>query len=145
MIEFFNIRDVVTRLNRTVPDYHGDVADVVNFALAIEQKNIRDHAVFCVPSRDRASPSQMDNGIAQSMVAEFIVLHAVRNVRDAGGGESLITLNQSRQLAAESLLGFKVSAHATRCEFVSGRLYGFFNAATWWADTYRTALPLRKL
>ena len=96
-------------------------------------------AAFVVLGGERASDNTHTGAIQQLVTSQFVVMYAVRNVRDADGVESAVELEPLRKEVHGLLIGWAPESKYDPLIFRSGQLLQMDDAGVlWWVDTFET-------
>lgn len=96
-------------------------------------------AAYVILGRERAGDNTHTGAIQQIVTAQFVVMYAVRNVRDSGGVESAIELDPFREDVHNLLIGWQPEPKYDPIIFRDGQLLQMDSAGVlWWVDTFET-------
>ncbi len=102
-------------------------------------------AAFVLPLRETASGNEIENAISQRVTAQFAIVYAAQNLRDARGGQAHEDLDAIRVAGKTALLGWQPDPNHDPCEYVGGELLGLDGPLVWWQDVFATAFYLRSV
>jgi hypothetical protein len=92
---------------------------------------------FVYLERESAPPKVAASGVhLQRVTARIAVLLAVRNYRDARGGDAMQDLRAHIADVRAALIGWKPDDAITSVDFRDGRLISFDDAVVWWQESF---------
>ncbi len=134
----------IDRLKSEASQLNGRVEGAVEFAAVKKESTQQTPRSWVVPARETASPSDLENATSQNTREEFLVITAVRNVRDGTGKAAHDELREIRREQKDALIGWELDEDHEPVEFIDGRPVLFSNGVIWWIDRYRTAYEERR-
>lgn len=142
MIVLLDHEWIINRLEIEVPTlkFVGGAADLASASASLKQTP----SAFVIPASERASGNSTGTMVvSQNNITRFVVVSAVRNLRDPRGGKVQGDLRSVRTSVITALHGWQPDADFDPIEYGSGKLMSFNNQVVWYWDEFVTANLIR--
>lgn len=135
----------IARLKALAPLLKQRVDGAAEFAAVKRDSVPRTPCAWVIPGSETGGSNDLDNAYSQEVVEEFVVVTAIRNVRDGTGEAAHDDLTAVRREQKQALINWQPDEEHAPAEYKGGRLLMFGNGLLYWADRYRTAYEERRV
>jgi hypothetical protein len=132
-----NLRPLIeARVREEIPNFK-EVAGAADLANVMAGR-LSDAGCYIFQERVTATESDLIGATMQRLAVSFAILIAVRNVKDARGGDAADASYLLQDLLKTALLGWSPDASADPLEYGGGALVSFTNGFFVWKDSFIT-------